>query len=233
MERMPEHTNASFEGVKGALVDAWTGMFGAAPSVATQVVVCAHSAFETGRWSAMMNNNIGNAKGKPSETSDYTYFPTKEYLPEPVADVFVKKSTVEAMCEIVGTIGSICIVKFYPKHPVCCFRSFETLSDGMKDHLRLLSGRYKEALDGSSDGCVDTYATSLRAHGYFTGPLVNYISGMNRFFDEFAMRVLGHQPTVDGIKAYQSDKGISVDGDIGRETRGKLREDLQNLSVGC
>jgi hypothetical protein len=45
-----------------ALAVAWPGAVGGTPSKASLLTLLAQSAFETGNWSAMRNNNIGNFK---------------------------------------------------------------------------------------------------------------------------------------------------------------------------
>lgn len=225
MEKKAIPTPATFSEVMDAISAAWAVVMGERPTVACQIVLCAHSSFETGGWHSMMNYNIGNAKAAPGQGRDYTYFPTKEYLPVSVANSIVSKSTDEQPCKLVATLGGTAIVQFYPKHPTCCFRAFDSLPDGMVDHMKLLAGRYRAAFAFADKADVAGYVRSIRSNGYFTGPLVDYIGGMNRAFDKFAQIQLG----VSDLKTWQAENGLVPDGVIGPLTRGKLQECLQKL----
>lgn len=229
-EQIPTSTPATFETFRVALVAACEDTFGTPPNIPRQVIMCAHSAFETGEWRSMMNNNVGNAKARPGQGRDYTYFPTKEYLPTQAAQLAVKASTDAAPCKVVGTSGDKTIVQFLPKHPVCCFRAFDTLAAGMSDHLILLGGRYKAAFDFADKGDVTGFVTSIHSNGYFTGNLVDYIAGVNRYFDKFACAKLGIPFDQGSIKMFQKSVGLVDDGIIGPKTRAKLQEGLLNLS---
>lgn len=229
-EQIPTSTPATFETFKAALLVAAKDMFESHPSVPCQIVLCAHSAFETGEWKSMMNNNVGNAKARPGQGRDYTYFPTKEYMDARTAQFSIKTSTDKAPCKIVGTSGDKTIVQFLPKHPICCFRAFASLADGMVDHIKLLNGRYRAAFDFANMGDVTGFVTSIHSNGYFTGNLVDYIAGVNRYFDKFACAQLGVPFDQGGIKMFQKSMGLVDDGIIGPKTRAKLQSGLQNLS---
>jgi predicted unusual protein kinase regulating ubiquinone biosynthesis (AarF/ABC1/UbiB family) len=130
-------------------------------------------ALETARFAQIRANNPGNHKAA-STSVDHTYFTTTELLSEATANQYIQKSTLSAPCTPGGRQNGLVSVTFRPDHPVCRFRAFATLDEGLTYHLSSLQKRFGKAwvklLAGDSDG----YVRALKAAGYFTGNEEDY-----------------------------------------------------------
>jgi hypothetical protein len=71
------------------------------------------------------------------------------------------------------------------------YAKYKNVADSFKDHLRIV----KPALDKS--GTVSDYVANLKAQGYFTGGVKNYIAGMQRFEKELRTQLI---PTTEKKK---------------------------------
>lgn len=112
------HTLADYT---GAVVAAWSRLYGSPPTEGTCGVLWAQYALETGRGSACWNNNIGNVKHVRGDGYDYVELPNT--------------------WEIIGGKKVI----FQPPDPQTWFRVYDSLAEAMVDHLCFLERRYGNA----------------------------------------------------------------------------------------
>lgn len=84
-------------------------------------------------------------------------------------------------------------IHFDPYNPVACFRAWQTLLQGLEQHLRFLGtvtnsaghpNRYQAAFDALVRGDVVGAVDELGRAGYFTASLNLYKSGMLRIFNQ-------------------------------------------------
>lgn len=199
--RPPQQTVVTAQQVLEALAQAYADFFHAPlPNKTALMVLLAQSAFETGWWKHMWNNNLGNYKAVANGVYDWTYFTCYEYLTTaqiPVSWNTDSRITIE---DRVGKETKKVIVR--PDHPACCFASFNNLSDGAREYLSKLVRKYSDPNDqGPKDawhwavvGDVPRFAAALRSHGYFTDELDHYtktlagclkrLEGMKLNFDQ-------------------------------------------------
>jgi hypothetical protein len=127
-------------------------------------IVWAQWALETGRGEACWNHNVGNVKTTPAQAAagvPYTMLPgTTEY------------------------IGGV-LMTFQPPDPQTWFRAFASLAEGMAHHLAFLKRRYGNAWPSLLSGDPTTFATELKARGYYTAPLATYAGAMRHLHAEW------------------------------------------------
>jgi hypothetical protein len=211
-----------------ALGPAWTEDFGDPPKQVTIALILAHWALETGRGRSMMNYNVGNIKA-PSTSTPHTYFQTWEVFPVATANKYVKASTATEPCKLirVDASGKTARISFYPDHPVCRFRSYESLADGLREYLLKLRDRFKRAWPALLDGDPLRYVLALKAQGYMTADVSEYYRSVNSLFSEyFALIKAGDMPeTIEQIQAALTQLGYNpgpIDGDLGPRTKSAL-----------
>lgn len=145
------------------------------PSLDTLCILVAHWALETGWGKSCRCYNIGNAKAKPGGPHNWTYFPCGEELPAATAKAEAQRDKrVVIRREYVLSGRAMVSVKVFPEHPWCCFRAFETLEEGLADHLELLHRRFPEALDAAQRGSSVEFSRELKRRGYYTASVERY-----------------------------------------------------------
>lgn len=94
---------------------------------------------------------------------------------------------------------------FLPYNPVACFRAWQTLGQGIEQHLRFLGtstnpaghpNRYQAAFDAGVAGDVVGMADELGRAGFFTANVTLYSSGMQRIFNQLMRDLPGTLPEV-------------------------------------
>ena len=161
-----------------AIISAWKTLFGKYPIKASVGVIIAQSGIETGGGTYCWNNNFGNVKAKdiPGQVIEYC--------------------ALRGVWEIIN--GKKVMIP--ETNPGAWFRSFPTLSDGVKFHLALLkTGRYASSWAAIETGDVAMFATLLKQKGYYTAPVQDYINGMNRYFLPY-MKSLDYEKALSQIK---------------------------------
>ena len=183
MDRRPaQQTVVTAQQVLEALAQAYADFFQAPTNKTALLILLAQSAFETGWWKFMWNNNLGNYKAVSKGVYDWTYFTCYEYLTDkqiPAAWRTDSRITIEERPNM-PTFK----VTIRPDHPACCFASFNNLSDGATVYLSKLVRQYsdpndqgpKDAWHWAVEGDVPRFAAALRSHGYFTDELAHYTS---------------------------------------------------------
>lgn len=142
----------------------------------------AHSALETGYWRSAYCYDFGNEKATDAwieAGGDHCFYPCGEEFSQVYARSLVASSPlITIVREYVDGRGvAMASVKVVPKHPICRFRAFKSLADGVRKHLEELRNDFPRAWASLATGNVVTFATDLRAEGYFTDPLEHYLHG--------------------------------------------------------
>jgi hypothetical protein len=65
------------------------------------------------------------------------------------------------------------------------FAAFETLEDGLNNHLRLITNTFKIALEKAKAGNLSGYVYALKLRNYFTGPVEPYVSAVVSLGNQF------------------------------------------------
>lgn len=168
--------------VFAALWHAWLQLFDDVPSRKTICLLVAHWAFETGWGKSMWCFNFGNAKAKANGSYDYTYFPCGEVLSVATANRLV--AVMPDKAKIVQVVDDDRVeVKFWPDHPTCCFRAFETIEEGAIDYLGMLRSRFSKSWPVLMHGDPAGFVHSLKAQGYFTADEGPYASAVTSIFN--------------------------------------------------
>ncbi len=160
-----------------ALELGWKCYFGAPPDSKDKLLtLAAQTILETGWFRAMHCFNFGNVKARPGGRWSWTFFACNEVLSVAQANQAVRSSTAAAPAMLKSyTKDGDAIVWFYPKHPACCFRAFETAEEGAADHVALLnSPRFEPAWDRVDAGDVHGFALQLGRLGYYTADATQY-----------------------------------------------------------
>lgn len=161
-------TTVSKADLISALKNVWPSLF---PDIQMSdrgfEVLWAKIALETGNMRSMMNYNLGNVKCTPnqSQSSKFTGFPCGENLPD--------------------ANGQIRSIKFTSEHPMCYFRAFDSLEEGVKFYLSFLGQeQYRDALMAAVSGDPTEFANKLKEAGYYTASASRYAKGLRRLMVE-------------------------------------------------
>ncbi|MDB4993784.1 MAG: hypothetical protein JWM74_1216, partial [Myxococcaceae bacterium] len=224
---------ALHEALRGLLF----GVFGDEPSHNCVAVLVAQSAFETNRWRACMNWNLGGIKSDGSAL--HAYYTTTEVVRRAVAEkeIAAHPTTVELAAD---DGHENVTVRVHPDHPWCRFRAYRSLEQSAAGFVGLLANpRYRPALDAARDEDPERFVRLLKVGQYFTGDVESYVRNVCDLFEEFAdpplstmsqvrsvLDRLGFETDVyiPAVKAFQAERGLElVDGIVGRKTKKALR----------
>lgn len=160
-------TPASSTAIYAALAQAWQTVVGTIPSRNSLLVLTAQSAFETGQWVSMWNNNLGNIKHVTGDSYDYIQLTCTEYNSAGV-----------------------------PSSSPCYFRAYDSLTAGASDFIQFLQGsRYASAWSAVLAGNPHTFVQQLSAAGYFTGPEAAYETGVVGYYTSYNASLPNSVPT--------------------------------------
>jgi len=166
-------------------IQAWFGLHGlespTPPSKDQIGVLWAQYGIETGAGPWCWNFNIGNVKHVKGDGHNYV------------------------MLHKVWEVVKGQRVVFEPPHPATWFRAYESMNEGMAEHLLFLKEKYAPAWEGVLEGDCHKFALLARQYGYYTAPLQNYTNGMlahfynwiNSVWFEEAMRQFENEPSPD------------------------------------
>jgi hypothetical protein len=129
------------------------------------IILLAHSALETGRWNkGFYSYNLGNIRANVNKLKLNEYF------------------TLYKCSEILNGKEQW----FYPPDPMCSFRAFKTMDDGIAHHLAFLTkSRYQLAWQKILAGDPSGYSMALHDCGYYTASPTLYTKGLVRLTEEF------------------------------------------------
>lgn len=128
---------------------AWIALFGEQPEREALCVLLSQWALETGHGKKCHNYNLGNVKSS-QKGGEWCFFRCNE---------IIKKKT----------------VWFDPDHPACCFVAYRTLNSGAEAYLHKLHTKYAAAWPAVLAGDPAQFTIQIRALGYFTANLEDYI----------------------------------------------------------
>lgn len=183
MDRRPaQQTIVTAQQVLEAMAQAYADFFHAPTDKTALLILLAQSAFETGWWRFMWNNNLGNYKAVENGVYDWTYFTCNEYIAD--AHIPAAWRTDPRITIVARDSSDLMNVVIRPDHPACCFASFPNLASGAQEYLSRLVRVYSDPSDqGPKDawhwavqGDVPRFVAALRSHGYFTDDVDHYTS---------------------------------------------------------
>lgn len=119
---------------------------------------------------------------------------------------------------------------FDPYNPIACFRAWQSLGQGVEQHLRFLGtvtnaaghpNRYQAAFDAGVAGDVAGMADELARAGFFTASPALYKSGMQKIFNQLMATLPGTltaEPYDPAAEVFQPTSGRSAfsDADLKR-----------------
>jgi hypothetical protein len=151
-----------------ALWQAWEDYFHEIPKKESIWILSAQNALECGWGGKWMHCfNFGNVKSREGDGFDYCYFACNEILKKATAERYQAASPQTAKITRYRSDGTA-IIWFYPEHPGCRFRAFETLREGAIDHLSLIHKRFNRSWPAVLAGDPALYAHMLKLQRYYT-----------------------------------------------------------------
>jgi hypothetical protein len=140
--------------------------------------------------------NLGNVKSKAGDGHDYCYFACNEILKKSVADAYAAKDPSTAKVTQYRGDGTA-IIWFYPKHPGCRFRAFNTLLEGCIDYVSLLNKRFTNAWPAVCAGNPAQFSHMLRTQGYYTADESSYTRTLTSVFGTISKLNVDYSIPVD------------------------------------
>lgn len=181
VELVAKKTPVPKEELIKALYDAWIHIFNQTPKKESVWCLASQWALETGWGASMWCYNLGNVKSTEGDGHDYCYFACNEILKKSVADAFAAKDPTIAKVTQYRADGTA-IIWFYPKHPGCRFRAFNTLLEGCVDYISLLNKRFARSWPAVLAGDPAQFSHMLRAQGYYTADESAYTKTIKSVF---------------------------------------------------
>ena len=185
----PKKTPLTFEQAEHCMRWALSSRLGKSERDVPDEVVAlglAKTALETGRWTAIWNDNWGNIKAGENFEGQYTCILLNEVLKGKV--VWFKPEG-----ELVG--GPTSALKGAPipvpeGHPQTRMRAYANEFDGADSYVEFVAnGRYKAAWAALLQGDAGEYVHRLKMAGYFTADESTYRKGVESLFREMLSRV--------------------------------------------
>lgn len=142
-----------------AILEGWRDMFGTTPSKQQVALVLAQNALETGHRKSMWNFNVGNitTDGK----GQYDYF----------NDLRTNEQTSPGVWKSMNLK----------------YRAYPSLKDGVKDYLKLLSGKhYSNAWEHIINPDPVAFSKALKHSGYYTADEAPYTKNLAGLYSQFS-----------------------------------------------
>lgn len=151
-------TEVSESQMAQAIIGSWKQLFGNAPTKEQVGLVMAQNSLETGHRKNMWNFNVGNLTTDGKGTYDfYDDLTTKEQ----VKPGFWEQKNLK-------------------------YRAYSSLVDGVKDYLKLLSGkRYSKAWDNIMHPDPVAFSKALKESGYYTADEAPYTKNIASLYKQF------------------------------------------------
>lgn len=182
----PEKTQISRDDFTNACKRVWGKVFGedSQPNEEILGMLWAQAALETGHFRSMYNYNFGNIKASPgwSQNNKFTGFNCGENLKD--------------------NNGNVRSVNFTGNHPVCFFRAYDTLDEGLINFLGTLKKSYGTALNKAFVGDTRGFVKELKNKGYFTGNAQTYSNAVTSLYNQYREG----KPEVSPQKASETPK---------------------------
>ena len=180
-ELVDQLTPCSKEDLIRALFDAWTHLFGEEPKKESVWVLASQWALESGWGKACHCWNLGNVKSVDGDGHDYCFFACNEILKTATAHAMAAANPSTAKVTQDRNDG-LSIIWFYPDHPGCRFRAFNTLLDGAVDYIGLLNKRFARSWPAVLAGDPAQFSHLLRQQGYYTADESSYTHTLTSVF---------------------------------------------------
>lgn len=151
-------TEVSESQMISAISEAWNELFKTTPSKEQISLVLAQNSLETGNRKSMWNFNVGNitTDGK----SQYNYFDDLTTNEQIKPGVWEKRNLK--------------------------YRAYDSLKDGAKDYLRLLSGKhYSNAWKHIMEPNPVAFSKALKQSGYYTANEDRYTKALNSLYNQY------------------------------------------------
>jgi hypothetical protein len=151
------------------------------------LILLAQSALETGWWRSAWCWNFGNAKHVEGRTEgSWTFFSCDELLSSAQAKDFLARAKprtdgpagLDVELDPKPRPDGLVRTLFHPSHRGCRFRAFESLEEGIADHVAMLRRRYPEAWAHAIAGDAAAYSRALKAGRYYTAPEQGYTASL-------------------------------------------------------
>ncbi len=212
-----------------ALWKSWARYFGSTPKKESIWVLASQVQLETG-LQRCHNFNLGNVKSREGDGFDYQFFACNEIMPKAQALKLSEADPEHAKIAVTRSNGT-CIIWFYPNHPACRFRAFNTLIEGATDYIAILAKRFDKAWPAVSAGDPAQFCHLLKQQDYFTADEAGYTSQVVSIFRNFSklafdydslpMLTAQERAELDGVLAKSlSDLATSVISDDDTEPSG-------------
>jgi hypothetical protein len=125
--------------------------------------------------------NVGNAKSHPGDDYDWAFFECGENLTASEAARYVREDPDHVYIRGHAPDGKF-DVRFKPKHPMCRFRAFKSLLEGVVDYLLLLHRRFALAWPDLMIGDPRGFSHHLKVQGYYTADEATYTQTLVQVF---------------------------------------------------
>lgn len=200
----PAKTLIPFEDAAACMNTALASVLHASPSLEVLALALAKTALETGRWTAIWNNNWGNIKAGASYEGFYTTITLNEVLGHSVVWFAPEGQLNRKGGDVIGARWEV-----PPGHPQTRMRAYSDSLAGAMAYVEFVaSGRYRDAFAELLEGDAIGYVRALRMKGYFTAPEVDYARGVLSLQKEFIAK-LERRPAPDmGIPEPEEIRGL-------------------------
>lgn len=206
-----------------ALWKAWQGFFGSTPKKESIWVLASQWALETGWGRSMHNYNLGNVKARDGDGFDYQYFACNEILKRAEAEKLNEADPDHAKISTTRSDGT-CIIWFYPNHPGCRFRAFNSLIAGATDYIALLAKRFDKAWPAVSAGDPALFSHMLRQQGYYTADEYSYTTSLVKCYNALARLAFDY----NSLPSMTEEERRRLDQVIALTTQGLVDEVVEN-----
>jgi hypothetical protein len=179
-------TPASKAEILETLWVAYQKYFGSTPKKESIWILASQWATETGWGKFMHAYNVGNVKCREGDGYDHQFYACNEVIDVRTATKHAKADPVHAKITHVSADGAKATIWYYPPHPECRFRAFNSLLDGVSDYIGLLVRRFNKAWPSVIAGDMPSFVHALRLQNYFTADEAAYTKTMVNIFNQFA-----------------------------------------------
>lgn len=219
-------TPVTKEQVIEALWKAWQGFFGSTPKKESIWVLASQWALETGWGRSMHNFNLGNVKSRVGDGFDYQYYACNEILSKSEA-VRLNDADPEHAKILNTRADGTCIIWFYPPHPGCRFRAFNTLLEGATDYITLLVKRFDKAWPAVSSGDPAQFSHLIRQQDYYTADEAPYTAQLTSIYRSFAKLVFDY----GSLPMMTEQEKTELDGVLAKSTADLVTEVIEDAET--